>query len=166
MARSNISIKAVRDGLPARLDALQAAARGEGFRFVDRLAAEWAAGSTRFDRPGELLLAAFLDQDLCGVGGLTQEPSLPGALRMRRFYVLPALRRRGVARHLVAALLAHATDDVLVTVNAGTAQALLFWERSGFIPVTNTSLTYTHVLRRPRAESGVLDAFDNVQRAK
>ena len=36
---------------------------------------------------------------LAGVGGLTIEPVVPGALRLRRFYVRPSFRRAGVGRN-------------------------------------------------------------------
>lgn len=68
--------------LPAGLAALRAEARREGHRFLERLASEWAAGVTRFDRPGEALLAAHQAGVLARIGGLTLDPAVPGALRM------------------------------------------------------------------------------------
>jgi len=44
----------------------------------------------RFDRHGEALLAARVTGVLAGIGGLTIEPVLAGALHMRRFYVRPS----------------------------------------------------------------------------
>lgn len=49
----------------------------------------------RFDHPGESLLAAHHAGELVGVGGVTAEP-LAGRYRMRRFYVRPAFRHRGI----------------------------------------------------------------------
>ena len=101
-----LELEPVLGALPAGFDALRADALAEGFRQVERLAADWEAGTTRFDREGEALLAARLNGVLVGIGGLTIEPVVPGALRMRRFYVRPAFRRFGVGRQLVTALLA------------------------------------------------------------
>src|SRR5262245_6694560 len=105
--------------LPASFDALRAEARAEGYRFVERLAVDWMSGTARFDREGEVLLAACQKGLLAGIGGLTIEPIVPDALRMRRFYVRPAYRRNGIGRMLATALLGRAQSrSGLVTVNA------------------------------------------------
>src|ERR1700738_5619167 len=93
-----LELEPVRESLPVGFDALRAEAFAEGFRQVERLAADWEAGRTRFDRDGEALFAARLNGVLVGIGGLTIEPVVPGALRMRRFYVWPAFRRLRVGR--------------------------------------------------------------------
>ncbi|HEY3912364.1 MAG TPA: hypothetical protein VGM07_21120 [Stellaceae bacterium] len=62
-------------------------ARSEGYYMLEALAAEWIAGKTRFDRAGEALFAAYANNVLAGIGGLTWESTILGALRMRRFYV-------------------------------------------------------------------------------
>ena len=118
----------VRDALPAGFDALRAEALAEGFLQVERLAADWEAGTTRFDRDGEALLAARLNGVLVGIGGLTIEPVGPGALRMRRFYVRPVFRRIGVGRQLVTALLAGVDGERSITVNAATASIAFLGE--------------------------------------
>jgi hypothetical protein len=82
-----LELEPVTGDLPAGFETLRAEALAEGFRQVERLAAEWAWRTTRFDREGEALLAARLNGVLVGIGGLTIEPVVPGALRMRRFYV-------------------------------------------------------------------------------
>ena len=61
-----------------------------------RLASDWASGAMRFDRPGEALLAAYSEGVLAAIGGITIDPIVPDALRMRRFYVRPAFRRTGI----------------------------------------------------------------------
>src|SRR5207249_12245186 len=117
----------VREALPAGVNGLRADALAEAFRQVERLAANWETGTTRFERDGETLLDARLNGVLVGVGGLTIEPVVPGALRMRRFYVRPAFRRIGVGRQLVTALLAGVEGDRSITVNSGPA-SIAFWE--------------------------------------
>jgi GNAT superfamily N-acetyltransferase len=131
--------------LPAGFDALRAEALAEGFRQVERLGADWEAGRTRFDRDGEALLAARLNGVLVGIGGLTIEPVVPGALRMRRFYVRPAFRRIGVGRQLVTALLAGVAGDRSITVNAAPA-SIPFWESVGFDPDLRDG--HTHILNQ------------------
>jgi GNAT superfamily N-acetyltransferase len=125
-------------------DALQQEARTEGYRFIERLPADWGSGTTRFERAGEVLLALQLASDLVGIGGLTVDPVIVDALRMRRFYVRPAFRRQGLGRVLANALLDRARPlGRLVTVNAGPGSET-FWEALGFRPDQGDN--HTHVL--------------------
>ena len=102
----------------------------------------------RFDREGEVLLAARFDADLAGIGGLTIDPALPGALRMRRFYVGKSFRRNGIGRALAEKLLAHArASGARVTVNAAAGSGL-FWVSLGF--VSDLRNGHTHVVVESR----------------
>jgi GNAT superfamily N-acetyltransferase len=128
--------------LPDGFDDLRAAARAEGHRFLDRLAADWTSSTIRFDERGERLLASYVDGKLAAIGGLTSEPLMSNALRMRRFYVRPSHRRTGVGHRLASALLEHAAGTAeLVTVNAQIA-SFAFWESLGFIRLTREGLTH------------------------
>jgi GNAT superfamily N-acetyltransferase len=99
----------------------------------------------RFDGNGEALLAAHVTGVLVGIGGLTIEPVLPGALRMRRFYIRSLFRRAGIGRTLATALLERArTTGLLVTVNAAPASAS-FWESLEFAPDVRDG--HTHLYR-------------------
>jgi GNAT superfamily N-acetyltransferase len=132
------------ENLPAGFDVLREEARAEGYLFVERLAADWEARRMRFDREGEALLAAYIRGVLAGIGGLTIEPVLSGALRMRRFYVRPLFRRGGIGRGLATALLERArTTSLLVSVNAAPA-SFSFWESLGFTPDMRDG--HTHLL--------------------
>src|ERR1700722_9824670 len=129
-----IRLEPVNDALPAGFEAMRSEAKAEGHGMLDTLAVEWGSGKTRFDRPGEALLAAYSSDALAGIGGLTLEPAIPGAFRMRRFYVRTAFRRGGIARQLARALL----DGIpsagrIVTCNAA-AGSEAFWESLGFAP--------------------------------
>jgi GNAT superfamily N-acetyltransferase len=141
---AEIELEPVSEGLPAGFETLRAEAYAEGFRQMERLAADWHAATTRFDREGEALLAARVSGVLAGIGGLTIEPIMPEALRMRRFYVRPAFRRGGVDRKLAMALLERTGHTGrLITVNAA-AGSILFWESLGFKPDIREG--HTHVL--------------------
>ena len=86
---SMLRLEPVIENLPSDFDGMRAEAYVEGYR-LERLATDWAAGTTRFDRDGEVLLGARMDEILAGIGGLTLDPVVSGALRMRRFYVRPS----------------------------------------------------------------------------
>lgn len=140
-----LELRLVIENLPGGFDALREEARREGYLFVERLAADWGARRLRFDRDGEALLAAHVTGVLAGIGGLTIEPVLPGALRMRRFYVRPLFRRAGIGRKLATALLERARIiGPLVTVNAAPA-SVSFWESLGFAPDMRDE--HTHLYR-------------------
>ena len=129
--------------LPAGFDVLRQNARAEGHRIMDRLADDWASGAQRFDAAGEALLAALVASELAGVGGITADPMMPEALRMRRFYVRAACRRHGVGRRLAETLIASVPAGVHLVVNAGTQQAASFWEALGFLADQRNGRTHT-----------------------
>ncbi len=122
-----------------------AEARAEGYQFLDRLANDWASGAMRFDRPGEALLAAYSEGVLAAIGGITIDPIVPEALRMRRFYVRPTFRRTGIGREIALALLEGALQRVrVVTLNAAV-KSIPFWENLGFVPQARDG--HTHIWR-------------------
>ena len=130
--------------LPDDLARLAGEASAEGIANVARLIESWADGSQRYDRPGEAMLLGWSADVVVGVGGLARCPDVPGALRVRRFYVSAAMRRRGVATMLAEALIATAFEHVdTISCNAGaSAAAPPFWEASGFAPVDRAGITH------------------------
>lgn len=123
---------------------MQAEARAEGHRMLDTLAADWAAGTTRFDGDGEALLVAYSAGRLAGIAGITKDPVVPNALRMRRFYVRASHRRDGLGRALALELLdPERRRGRVVTVNAGTGSEA-FWQALGFVRDLRDG--HTHVL--------------------
>ena len=141
-----VRLEPVSDSLPEGFETLRSEARAEGYNFVERLATEWASGEAKFDRPDEALLVAHIDGELAAIGGLTNDPAIPEALRMRRVYVRARYRRFGVGRRLAAALLEHAAQaDRAVVVNAAPGSAP-FWEALGF--VSDERAGHTHTLER------------------
>jgi GNAT superfamily N-acetyltransferase len=120
---------------------LRAEARAEGHGMLDTLAAGWSSGAMRFDRPGEMLLAAYVDDALAGIGGLTQEPAIPGALRVRRFYVALTYRRHGMGGALADALLRQAMAKTITCNAAAGSEA--FWEALGFVSDRRDGRTHT-----------------------
>ena len=149
-----VRVRSATEFLPGALTALAEQADAERIRVVRAVIDRWESGEERYDRSGEQLLVAVTDDGVVGVGGLTICPTVPGALRVRRFYVHPAWRRRGVAAAITSALLASWPREVsVITCNAqASAAAPRFWEAMGFEPVDDANIT--HVLRRPAPSMG------------
>ena len=135
------------EALPPAFDDLRLEATAEGYRFIERLATDWQAGTMRFIGEGEKLLCAFVDNIPAGLGGLTLDPDLPGAMRMRRFYVRRPFRQRGIGRRLVDHLLESPRRmNKIIVVHAGDGSAG-FWEALGFTPDPYDG--HSHILHPP-----------------
>jgi GNAT superfamily N-acetyltransferase len=107
---------------------------------------DWASGAMLFDRPGEALPAAYSEGVLATIGGITVDPIVAEALRMRRFYVRRAFRRTGIGRAIAQALLERALRSVrVVTLNAAVDR-IPFWEALGFVPEARHG--HTHIWRQ------------------
>jgi GNAT superfamily N-acetyltransferase len=140
-----VRFQRVVNDLPADFDTIRAEARAEGYQFLDRLANDWASGAVRFDRPGKVLLVVYSEGVLAAIGGITIDPIVPEALRMRRFYVRPTFRRTGIGREIALALLEDALQRVrVVTLNAAV-KSFPFWDTLGFVPQARDG--HTHVWR-------------------
>lgn len=94
--------------LPTGFELFLNDASREGFNNMAPLQREWNHSINIFDRPGEILALATINGELAGIGGITQDFADSTRLRMRRFYVRPAYRRRGVGRAIVHFVLDHA----------------------------------------------------------
>lgn len=119
----------------AEMQPLIASSIGEGFPFVATLCDEFATFRQRFDGPGGLLLGGYRQAILIAVGGVHADPYLarPDIGRIRHVYVMPALRRAGVGRALVQALLVHARLYFrVVTLRTLTHEADIFYCSLGF----------------------------------
>jgi GNAT superfamily N-acetyltransferase len=143
-----LTIVPLRDLLAHDLADLVAESEQVGFRFLHRLLDEWAAGSNRFDRPGEVLFGATLDSRVIAVCGLNVDPYTSEARvgRVRHLYVLARYRRSGIGRRLVAEVIAAARPSFArLRLRTDTAEAARFYERPGFRPCVGLS-NCTHTL--------------------
>ena len=132
--------------LPAPgIELLQSEARGEGYDFIETLVQEWASARNRFDAPGEVL-CGHLDQGLLvAVGALSIDPftGCQDIGRIRKVYVRPAWRDKGIGRALVAHLVERArTRFRCLRLRAENAQAARLYERLGFTPIANPDATH------------------------
>ena len=141
----NTIIQKVTGCLPNGLGAIQQEARNEGYNFIDRLIRDWETGNCQFQRTNEVLMSVQVDGILVGIGGITKDPNIPDALRLRRFYIRTDFRRLGLANLLCEKLRTAARDTKLsITVNAGTRASYPFWEAAGFVPSGENSITHIY----------------------
>ena len=132
-----------------QIDPLLGASEAEGFRFVRRVANEWASAANRFDDPGEALLGGFVDGRLVGICGLSRDPYLsdPTVARLRNLYVLPAYRGRGIGAALALRVIALAGASFrMLRLRAATPEAAALYVRLGFTATADVE-NCTHVMR-------------------
>ena len=135
--------------LETDMTALASDARREGFPFIDRLTAEWASGPNRFDRPGEMLLAACRSSELVGIGGLNRDPvsTLRRCGRIRHVYVRPDCRNIGVGKRIMQAPLQRAaTNFDRVRLRTDTTAAAAFHLAIGFASSRDPVATHEKML--------------------
>jgi GNAT superfamily N-acetyltransferase len=141
---SSPQLKVVKtNSLPEGFDRLRAEAADEGFNNIETLWREWQDTTHRFTRPGEMLVVATIGDELVGIGGITQDFVDAAWLRMRRFYVRPAYRRRRVGRAIARAVLDHALPlGRQIALYAGGIEAAAFWPQLGFVQIERENTTH------------------------
>ncbi|MFH6785609.1 MULTISPECIES: GNAT family N-acetyltransferase [Methylobacterium] len=129
---------------------LLAEAERHGTAFMRRLFLEWDAGANRFDRPGEIILGAWQDDRLVGLGGLNRDPYVAedDVGRLRHVYVLASHRSLGVGALLVRHLLRDAEGHFrIVRLRAALPESAAFYRRLGFMECGDPAAT--HVIPVP-----------------
>ena len=142
--RNHITVVDARLLMPNGAQDLLEAASSEGIDNISNLVRQWNDGTVLFDGAGETLLMVQVEGANVGVGGLLHCKDVPGALRVSRFYVLPAWRRQGLATVLATEVLRISERFVdRVTCNAqASGFAGQFWETLGFVPVALVGVTH------------------------
>ncbi|MFO2464327.1 GNAT family N-acetyltransferase [Pseudomonas sp. 15FMM2] len=142
-----VKIQQITD-LPPQILALEKEAVGGGFRFLTRLIAEWHSGANRFDAPGECLMAAYVNQQLVAIGGLSIDPyAQTNTARLRRVYVAASSRRQHIGQMLVNALVVQAALRFEnVRLSTDTSEGDAFYLRCGFTRTEDAQATHNMLL--------------------
>ena len=122
--------------------------RREGFRFVERLIADFASNENRFDQSGEALFAVFDQQECVGIGGVSLDPAGIARIgRVRRVYVAPSYRGRGVGRLLMTQIEAWSRDHFSsLQLFTDTDEASDFYEALGYEPLGEDKVSHVKTL--------------------
>ena len=112
---------------------------------INRLVSDYDSGENRFDKKGEKLIGYSVENEIVGVCGLNVEPTDGKYGRIRRLYVLPKYRNRGIGASLVKHLVKYARSNFEgVSVNIGELPVGDFYQSIGFKSVNHPS--FTHLL--------------------
>ena len=117
------------------IDHLVAESLSQEFKFVDRLVKDYRCGRNRFDKCGERLLVASIENKAIAVCGLNQDPySNNSAIgRLRHLYVESSCRRSGVGSLLVSRIISEANKHYkILTLRTDTLEADKFYRTLGF----------------------------------
>jgi GNAT superfamily N-acetyltransferase len=96
--------------LPDGMQKLAEESSRDGFRNMKRLLDDYSNGTNRFDKLGEALFSAYIQDQVVGICGLNRDLSVSDETvgRVRRLYVLQDFRRLGVGRLLMQAVVEEA----------------------------------------------------------
>ena len=136
---------------------LRAEALQEGFLFIERLWEEWRSGENRFDAPGEMLYGCIDQTELIAIGGLNIDPYAghSDVGRVRRVYVRPAWRNKGIGETLVRTLIEKArTHFVCLHLRTDNRTAARLYERIGFSRSSNLHSTHVLILDKTAGRLG------------
>jgi GNAT superfamily N-acetyltransferase len=144
---ADFEVKEHRLFVPTDLMQLNDLAKSENINVVANLISSWSGNKSFFGERGEGLwiAQAVVFSEVIGVGGITICPTRPECRRVRRFYIAPQWRRRGVATALANKCIERAKSAGVPTVTchaAASAMAPIFWESLGFVPVADSEITH------------------------
>ncbi len=134
--------------IPA-IESLAHEAEAEGFRFLGRFLADFAAGLIRFNTPVEFFHGVELNAGLVAMGGVTPDPYVRDVIvgRLRHVYVSPEIRRSGIGRELVQTLEARARRTYRrLRLRTDTPGAAAFYERLGYDAIEHRTATHERAL--------------------
>jgi N-acetylglutamate synthase-like GNAT family acetyltransferase len=120
----------------------------EGYNHINRFAMEYSNGTNGFNKPGESLFIAFIEDHIIGICGLNIDPYLDGNVgRVRRLYVLPNYRMKGIGRRLIEEVIHKARESFKTLVlKTDSDNAKSFYNSLGFKEIKDDP-SITHLLK-------------------
>jgi len=112
---------------------LQRESKNEGYNLINKLADDYESGENKFAKKGECLIACKIDKKIVGICGLNIDPTNSKRGRLRRLYVSPRYRGKGIGGELVKAIINYSRKYFeSVSVNIGKLDVSTFYEELGF----------------------------------
>lgn len=124
-------------------------AKDEGHNNIRTLVLEYESGQNRFQKPGEALFAAYENEQLVGICGVNIDPyeTVEAIARVRRLYVIPNARRKGVAsrlmKHIEDVAVRHFHRIQLFTASKDASE---FYIRLGYSTTDRTKVSHEKLL--------------------
>lgn len=129
----NLRIRYIQNPLNEDIGELRSESEREGYNLVDKLISDFKSGENKFDKKGECLIVCEAGNKMVGICALGIDPLNSARGRIRRLYVLPQYRNKGVGRKLVTELVDYSRKYFkAVSVNMGKLHISKFYEGLGF----------------------------------
>ncbi|MBC86729.1 MAG: GNAT family N-acetyltransferase [Bdellovibrionaceae bacterium] len=142
--------------LPENFTSMKDSCLKEGFHFLSKMEACWLSGENTFSQKEEALFVA-LEKDIpVGICGLNVDPYTNDKSigRVRHLYIVPAARRKGLAKNLVEAVTDHAKNHFdILRLRTNNPIASQFYENLGFSLSNEKFETHLKVLKDPDKKS-------------
>lgn len=149
LAKEQLCLERVSELFTTELQHLVTEATAEGHLFMQRLVEEYEYGKNRFDKAGEALFVARLDERIVGVCGLNLDPYErdPDVGRVRHLFVEQSVRKMGIARALVSEVVREAANHYRVLLlRTRNPEADQLYRSLGF----STATVYHHATHQMR----------------
>jgi ribosomal protein S18 acetylase RimI-like enzyme len=128
-----MNIRYVKNLLDEGLEGLLVESKKEGYNIIKRLMNDFRNGDNKFNKKGEALVVYEENNEIIGICGLNVDPINNKRGRIRRLYVLPQYRNKGIGEKLVKELVNYSINNFKsVSVNIGNLDISEFYEKLGF----------------------------------
>ncbi|RSL33091.1 GNAT family N-acetyltransferase [Salibacterium salarium] len=146
----NFTIKRIDTMQKKEWEQLMEESRTEGIRHLTKVEREYAIGETLELNRGEALFGAYhMDGNLLAIGGLSKDPysNDEETGRIRRLYVSPSYRQKGMGSQLLGKIMEYAAYHYeWLVVMADTPRASQFYFSQGFLETVDHAYA-THFLK-------------------
>ena len=138
MIKDNIILKKskiryIKNLLKEDIKELQKESKKEGYNIVNKLINDFKSGKNKFNKKREALIVCELDHKIVGICGLNIDPINSKRGRVRRLYVLPQYRNKGIGRKLVKEIINYSRKHFKsISTNIGKLTISKFYEELGF----------------------------------
>lgn len=129
-------IRYIKNPLDEDIEELFKESKKEEYGMIEKMINNFKSGDDKFNKKGEALIVSEVNNKIVGICGLNIDPANQKRGRVRRLYVLPQYRKRGIGGKLVKKIMKHSTKNFkVISVNIGEPirpNVARFYEELGF----------------------------------